>query len=110
MPDRSPRRRPGTRIRGCCSAGVGFEYIPAGDDVAGGEVFEHDAGDGVHIAGVYVDKVAGLIRDPTALPFRWTSFRSEDHISPSCSLLNRQTPDPFCKGRHPAQNVCQRST
>ncbi len=34
---------------GGCSAGVGFQHVPAGDDVAGGEVFEHDAGHGAHV-------------------------------------------------------------
>ena len=34
---------------GGCSAGAGFQHVPAGDDVAGGEVFEHHAGHGAHV-------------------------------------------------------------
>ena len=49
--------------------GVGSDHVPAGDDVAGREVFEHHAGDGAHVQGVHLDEVAGLAtnsleRDP----------------------------------------------
>lgn len=46
---------------GGCSASAGFEHVPAGDGVAGGEVFEHDAGRGAHVQGVHLDEVAGLV-------------------------------------------------
>ena len=54
---------PVEEARGCRGrgAGVGFQHVPAGDDVAGGEVFEHDAGDGAHVQGVHLDQVAGLV-------------------------------------------------
>ena len=39
---------------------AGLEDVPAGDHVAGREVFEGNAGDRAHVEGIELDEIAGL--------------------------------------------------
>ncbi len=41
-------------------AGVGLKHIPAGDRIAGGELFEDHAGQRTHVQGIDLDQVTGL--------------------------------------------------
>ena len=41
-------------------AGVSLNHVPAGDDVAGGELFKDHAGHGTYVQGIDFDQVAGL--------------------------------------------------
>src|SRR6185437_3016698 len=40
-------------------AGADFEHVPAGDDIAGGELLEHEAREGTEVEGIHLDQVAG---------------------------------------------------
>jgi hypothetical protein len=41
-------------------AGADFEHVPAGNDIASGELLEHEAREGTEVEGIDLDQVAGL--------------------------------------------------
>src|SRR5437016_12043845 len=70
-----------------CGAGVRLQHVPAGNHVAGGELFKDHARNGTDVQGVDFNQVAGL-RHRVQFGFAHGVRRSEEHTSELQSLTN----------------------